>query len=254
MHQEADAVSEAVTYASRDRIATVTINRPEAMNALDEAVVQGLRAAWLRLRDGEDRCAILTAAGERAFSVGADLKNPPAELWQGVPGIGVDVEKPIIAALKGYCIGGAYVIVQNCDLVVAADNTVFMYPEAQVGFTGGLIAGAAARIPQKIAMEFMLLGQRISAERAYQVGMVNKVTPPGQEVEGALDYARILAASAPLVVQTLKRFVNATVIPKSPSELSALYRRDLLAVRSSADGEEGRRAFREKRKPNFEGR
>jgi enoyl-CoA hydratase len=138
--------------------------------------------------------------------------------------------------------------------VVAADNTVFMYPEAQVGFTGGLIAGAAARIPHKIAMEFMLLGQRLSAARAYEVGMINKVTPPGQEVEGAMEYARILAASAPLVVKTLKRFVNATVIPKSPSELSAIYRRDLLEVRASADGEEGRQAFREKRKPKFEGR
>src|ERR1700674_1641961 len=245
-------MSEAVTYQSRDSIATITINRPEAMNALDEAVVQGLRAAWQRLRESEDRCAILAAAGDRAFSVGADLKNPPAELWQGVPGIGVEMEKPIIAALKGYCVGGAYVIVQYCDLVVAADNTVFIYPEAQVGFTGGLIAGAAARIPHKIAMEFMLLGQRLSAARAYEVGMVNKVMPAGQEIAGAREYATIVAASAPLSVQTLKRFVNATVIPKSPSELSAIYRRDLLAVRNSADGAEGRRAFAEKRKPKFE--
>ena len=247
-------MSEAVTYASQDRIATITINRPEAMNALNEAVVQGLHAAFLRLRDGEDRCAILNAAGERAFSVGADLKDPPAELWQGVPGIGVDLDKPIIAALKGYCIGGAYVIVQNCDLVVAADTTVFIYPEAQVGFTGGLIAGAAARIPHKIAMEFMLLGQRISAQRAYEVGMVNKLTAVGEEVAGAMAYAQILAASAPMVVRTLKRFVNGTVVAKSPSELSAVCRRGLLAIRESEDGAEGRRAFAQKRKPRFVGR
>jgi enoyl-CoA hydratase len=247
-------MAEAVTYASHDRIATITINRPEALNALDEAVIQGLHAAWTRLEASDDRCAVLTASGERAFSVGADLKNPPAEMWQGVPGVGVEVEKPIVAAVKGYCVGGAYCIVQNCDLVVAADNTTFIYPEAQVGFTGGLIAGAAARIPHKIAMEFMLLGQRIGAERAYQVGMVNKVTPAGQEIEGAMAYARILADSAPLVVATLKRFVNESVIPKSPSELSAIYRRDLLAVRNSADGAEGRKAFAEKRKPKFEGR
>jgi len=247
-------MTDIVTYESADRIATITINRPQAMNALDTRVVEGLSAAWRRYRDGDDRCAVLAAAGDRAFSVGADLKDPPAELWHGVPGVGVEIEKPIVAAVKGYCVGGAYVIVQNCDLVVAADTTQFIYPEAQVGFTGGLIAGAAARIPHKIAMEFMLLGQRLSAQRAYEVGMVNKVTPLGQEVAGAMEYARILAASAPLVVQTLKRFVNATVIPKSPSEISAIYRRDLLAVRNSADGAEGRRAFAEKRKPNFEGR
>jgi enoyl-CoA hydratase/carnithine racemase len=247
-------MNEAVTYESKDRVAIVTINRPEAMNALDESVVQGLRRAWQRLYEGEERCAILAAAGERAFSVGADLKNPPAELWQGVPGIGVAPDKPVIAALKGYCVGGAIVIVQHCDLVVAADNTIFIYPEAQVGFTGGLIAGAAARIPHKIAMELMLLGQRISAQRAYEVGMVNKVTLTGEEMVGAMEYAAILAASAPLVVRTLKRFVDQTVVAKSPSELSALCRRDLLAIRESADGAEGRRAFAEKRKPEFVGR
>jgi enoyl-CoA hydratase len=249
----ANAVNEAVTYESKDRIAVVTINRPEAMNALDENVIQGLRRAWRRLQDGDDRCAILAAAGERAFSVGADLKNPPAEMWQGVPGVGVAVDKPVIAVVKGYCIGGAIVIVQHCDLMVAADNTVFMYPEAQVGFTGGLIAGVASRVPHKIAMELMLLGQRISAQRAYEVGLVNKVTPTGQEIAGAMEYARILTASAPLVVRTLKRFVDQTVIAKSPSELSALCRRDLLAVRDSVDGAEGRRAFAEKRKPQFVG-
>jgi enoyl-CoA hydratase/carnithine racemase len=247
-------MNEAVTYESKDRIAIVTINRPEAMNAPDESVVQGLRRAWQRLHEGEERCAILAAAGERAFSVGADLKNPPAELWQGVPGIGVTLDKPVIAALKGYCVGGAIVIVQHCDLVVAADNTIFIYPEAQVGFTGGLIAGAAARIPHKIAMELMLLGQRISAQRAYEVGMVNKVTLAGEEMVEAMEYAAILAASAPLVVRALKRFVDQTVVAKSPSELSALCRRDLLAIRESADGAEGRRAFAEKRKPEFVGR
>ncbi|HYM31687.1 MAG TPA: enoyl-CoA hydratase-related protein [Candidatus Cybelea sp.] len=247
-------MSEAVTYRSSGRIALITINRPDALNALDDAVINGLADAWRRLEQGEDRCAVLAAAGEKAFSVGADLKNPPAEMWQGVPGVGVEVEKPIIAAVKGYCVGGAYVIVQNCDLVVASDTTVFMYPEAQVGFTGGLIAGAAARIPHKIAMEFMLLGQRIDAKRAYEVGMVNKITPAGGEVDGAMEYARILAESAPLVVKTLKRFVNATVVSKSPSEISAIYRRDLLEVRNSEDGAEGRAAFKEKRKPDFKGR
>ena len=197
-----------VEYESRDRVGIVTINRADRMNALNEDVIQGLRDAWRRFEAGDDRCAILHAAGDRAFSVGADIKDGPREMWQGVPGIGVPVSKPIIAAVHGWCIGGAYVIVQMCDLVVAAANTVFKYPEAQVGFTGGLIAGAVARIPHKIAMEFMLLGQDLSAERAYQVGMVNKVVPTGTELDAALEYADILKDSAPLVVETLKRCVS----------------------------------------------
>ena len=134
------------------------------------------------------------------------------------------------------------------SLVVAADNTVFKYPEAQLGFTGGLIASAVARIPHKIAMEFMLLGQDISAERAYEVGMVDKVVPKGLELEVAGGYADILARSAPLVVETLKEFSLAT-LNQSPAEAGAIARDDLLRVRFSEDGAEGGLAFREKRDP-----
>jgi enoyl-CoA hydratase/carnithine racemase len=140
-----------------------------------------------------------------------------------------------------------------CDLVVASSNTVFKYPEAQVGFTGGLIAGCAVRIPHKIAMEFMLLGQDLNAQRAYEVGMVNRVVPEGQQLEAALEYAAIFERSAPLVVQTIKSFVNQT-IPRGPSELSALARDELLGVSQSADGAEGRMAFKEKRPPEFKGK
>ena len=152
-------------------ISLITLARAERMNALNEA--------WRRFEASEERVAIVHADGDRAFSVGADIKDPPKEMWQGVPGVGVAVSKPVIAAVHGWCIGGAYCIVQMCDLVVASENTVFKYPEAQVGFTGGLVASAAARLPHKIAMEFMLLGQDLGAKRAYEVGMVNKVVPTG---------------------------------------------------------------------------
>lgn len=245
-------MSEAVKYESADHIAVITINRPDRMNALNEDVIQGLRDAWQRYAAGNDRVAVLCAAGERAFSVGADLKDPPREMWQGVPGIGVPLDKPVIAAVQGWCIGGAYVIVQMCDLVIAAEDTTFKYPEAQVGFTGGLIASAVARVPHKFAMEFMLLGRDFPAERALTAGMVNRVVPRGTAIESAMEDARILARSAPLVVQTLKRFANET-LNRSPAEAAAMARDALLTVRDSDDGAEGRRAFREKRDPQFHG-
>ena len=246
-------MTELVTYTSHDRVATITINRADRMNALNEEVILGLQAAWRRLEDSDDRVGVLTAAGDKAFSVGADVKDAPKEMWQGVPSIGTQTSKPVIAAVKGWCIGGSYVIVQMCDLVVAADNTRFKYPEAQLGFTGGLIASAVARIPHKLAMEFMLLGEDFDAHRASAAGMVNKVVPTGEEEEQAHAWANILAKSAPLVVQGLKEFSMAT-LNKSPAEAGAIARDQLLDIKFSDDGAEGRKAFGEKRTPKFTGK
>ena len=246
-------MSDVVTYDAQDGIATITINRADKMNALNEDVIVSLQQAWQRFQESTERVAILHAAGDKAFSVGADVKSPPKEMWQGVPSIGAATSKPIIAAVHGWCIGGAYVIVQMCDLVVASANTKFKYPEAQLGFSGGLIASAVARIPHKVAMEFMLLGQDFDAERAQQAGMVNKVVPVGSELAAATEWATILAKSAPLVVDTLKAFSLATM-NKSPAEIGALSRDQLLTIRTSEDGKEGGQAFAEKRDPVFTGR
>jgi enoyl-CoA hydratase/carnithine racemase len=242
-----------VLYEQNGKTAVITLNRASKLNALNEALIQGLRAALRQFHDSDARSAILRADGDRAFSVGADIKDPPMEMWQGVPGVGVITNKPIIACVQGYCVGGAYILVQMCDLVVAADNTIFKYPEAQVGFTGGLIAGCAAKIPHKIAMEFMLLGQDLTAQRAYEVGMVNKVVPLGEQLAAAQEYADIFAVSAPLVVETIKSLVAETV-PRGPAETAAITRDQLLAVRDSEDGTEGRAAFKGKRPPEFHGR
>jgi enoyl-CoA hydratase len=246
-------MTDLVTYETSAGIATIVINRADRLNALNEEVIVGLQAAWQRFEESDDKVAVLHAAGDRAFSVGADVKSPPTEMWQGVPSVGVTTTKPVIAAVHGWCIGGAYCIVQMCDLVVASENTVFKYPEAQLGFTGGLIASAVARIPHKIAMEFMMLGEDFSAERALATGMVNKVVPTGQELVEALAWAKILADSAPLVLATTKQFSLAT-LNKSPAEAGAISRDQLLKVRNSEDGREGGRAFAEKRTPQFKGR
>lgn len=245
-------MSNIVTYASTNRIATITINRADKMNALNEELIVALMETWQRFETSDDRVAVLHAAGDRAFSVGADIKSPPKEMWQGVPSVGVQVSKPVIAAVHGWCIGGAYCIVQMCDLVVASETTVFKYPEAQLGFTGGLIASMVARIPHKIAMEFMTLGKDLSAQRAYDVGMVNEVVPKGEELQKALEYADILLKSAPLVLRTIKEFSLATM-NRSPAEAGAVAREILLNVRNSNDGKEGARAFGEKRDPDFQG-
>ena len=141
-----------------------------------------------------------------------------------------------------------------CDLLVAAENAKFSYPEGKVGITGGMIAGLAARIPHKLAMEMMLLGEPIGAERAYEIGLANRVVPDGSEIEAAVAMAEKIIDLAPLALATMKRFVNDGVLPKGPAELAARYGAELAAVRNSADAAEGVRAFREKRRPKYRDR
>jgi|TARA_X000001036_G_scaffold432653_1_gene468911 enoyl-CoA hydratase/carnithine racemase len=245
-------MSEVVMHESNSGISTITLNRPDKMNALNEDLITTLQQSLKQFQQSDDRVAILHAAGDKAFSVGADIKDPPKEMWQGVPSIGAKLTKPVIAAVHGWCIGGAYIIVQMCDMVIASENTVFKYPEAQLGFTGGLIASAVARIPHKIAMEFMLLGEDFPAERAKDAGMINKIVNQGEELQEAIKWANILSKSAPLVVETLKEFSLET-LKKSPAEAGAIARHELLAISTSNDGAEGRKAFGEKRDPIFKG-
>ena len=242
-----------VTVEERGPVTIVAINRPEKLNAINKQVAVDLQSAFAAFDRAAQRVAILTGAGGRAFSAGADVTDLP-ELWRCVPTVGITTEKPIIAAASGWCIGGGLVIAMMCDLLVAAESAKFSYPEGKVGITGGMIAGLAARIPHKIAMELMLLGEPITAQRAYEVGLANCVVPDGSELAEAIAMAHKIVDLAPLALATMKRFVNDHILPKGPSELAARFGAELAAVRDSEDAAEGVRAFKERRKPQYKGR
>ena len=242
-----------VRYESAGDVATITMDRSSAHNALNNALCSELREAWLRFRDSSDRVAVLASAEDKYFSVGADVRDLPVNMWHAVPGLGVELDKPVIAATSGWVVGGGFVIVQMADMCVASETTRFIYPEGKIGTTAGGVSSVVARMPHKIAMEFLLVGDELSAERAYQLGFVNKVAPPGQHVALAQEMAAKIAANAPLVVQALKKLAR-DAMPKGPLETVAEVRRTLDAIRESEDLKEGVAAFRDKRKPKFRGK
>lgn len=242
-----------VTIEQHGKVTLFTINREEKHNAICKETALALQAGFAEFDESDQRIAVITGAGQKAFSAGADVSNLP-ELWRCIPTVGIQTEKPIIAATAGWVVGGAMVLHMMCDLAIAADTTKFSYPEAKLGFTGGMIAGLAARIPHKVAMDVILCGQILDAQRAYDVGLVNDVVPPGQHVTAALEKAEKLSKASPLVLKTLKRFVNRNVLTHGPSESMALTLSELNVVRESSDQKEGMMAFREKREPVYTGK
>jgi enoyl-CoA hydratase len=243
----------AVTVEDKGAISIIRINRPERLNAINQDVAVELQRAF-KAFDADDtkRVAVLSSVGDRAFSSGADVSNLP-ELWRAIPTIGYDTEKPIIAATTGWVIGGAIVMVMMCDLMVSTESTTLYYPEAKLGTTAGGISSLVTRMPHKLAMEIMLLGSKVPAQRAYDVGFVNRVVPNGQHETAALEMAAELLESAPLVIGALKRLV-AEVMPVGPIERMVGISQTIARVRQSEDMQEGIAAYKEKRKPRFKAR
>jgi enoyl-CoA hydratase/carnithine racemase len=242
-----------VTTEERGPVSIIRINRPEKLNAISAAVAVQLQQAFQAFDSApEQRVAILSAVGDRAFTAGADVSDLP-ELWRAIPGVGFQTDKPIIAATSGWCVGGGIVVVMMCDLMVSTESTIFYYPEAKLGVTGGMISSLVSRMPHKLAMEMMLLCSKVSAQRAYEVGFVNRVVPNGTHEAEALAMAEQMLDSAPLVMGTLKRLAS-QVLPIGPVERMVAVSQTLGRVRASEDLQEGIRAHKERRKPVFRGR
>ena len=246
-------------------IATITINRPDRRNAMDAEHYAALSDAWVQVRDDPQiRCAIITGAGDIAFTAGADLKSfigrrsELAEIWLTQKGQilnrGLEVWKPVIAAVNGFCIGGGTTLLLATDIRVAAPHATFGLAEVKRGIiaANGGTQRLLQQLPYAIAMELLLTGDAIDAVRAERWGLINRVVPAVELMQTARDYAMRIAANAPLAVQAAKELA----LRSRDASLSDGLRFEQLFSRilqTSEDVAEGTAAFAEKRPPRFRG-
>jgi len=255
-------MSDLVKVEIIDRIQIITVNRPEARNAINYETAHELAKAFEQLDDNDDVViGILTGAGN-TFSSGMDLKafafNGQRPLVEGRGFAGLcekPPRKPLIAAVEGYALAGGCEMALACDMIVAADNANFGLPEVKRGIvpgSGGMVR-LPSRIPYHIAMEAVLTGEMLPAARAQQFGLVNRLVPAGQALEQAMVLARIIAENGPLAVQTAKKIV-AESRDWRQADMFDLQRPRVAHIFVSADAKEGATAFAEKRKPVWTGK
>ena len=259
---------EFVQYEKKGRIAYVTINRPERLNALHPPANAEMREIFCDFRDDPDVwVAIVTGKGERAFSAGNDLvytsqhqeeRDQPGFFTSRVPfgGITTDFDcwKPIIAAVNGYALGGGLELAMACDIIIASEHAELGLPEPRVGLIAG--AGGVHRLPRhvphKIAMGMLLTARRIPASEAYRIGLINEVVPPSEVIPTAEKWAGEILEAAPLCVRASKQMATTGI--DWPFEIAFNHNySELHKSVSSHDRIEGPKAFAEKRKPNWTG-
>ncbi len=247
-----------------EAVALLTIDRPEVLNALDAETLRELVGA-LEALDADDscRCVVITGAGERAFAAGADIREmaeaTPVSLttantfarWDRIR----RVRKPIVAAVRGFALGGGCELAMACDIIIAAEDAVFGQPEIRLGVIPG--AGGTQRLTRALgkskAMEMILTGRRLPAHEAEARGLVSRVVPAGETLPTALALAGEIAAAPPLAVIAAKEAVNRAFELSLEAGLEA-ERRNFFLLFSSEDQKEGMRAFLEKRPPEWKGR
>jgi len=252
---------EAVRYELDGKVAWLTIQRPEARNALNRAVREGLWAGFRRfVREEEAAVLVLTGSGDRAFCAGADLKEmaalgmevPPAD-YAPFLGRNFQVDKPVIASVNGDALAGGFLLAQMCDLCIAAEHARFAITEARWGRGAPWAAPLPWLIPPRVALELLFTAEPIDAHRAREVGLVNRVVPGERLRDETRALALGIAENAPLSVRAAKAMVYAAA---ERGWRAALDEGDRLfePVYRSEDAQEGPRAFREKRAPRWKGR
>jgi enoyl-CoA hydratase len=207
-----------ITYESIDKVAILTIERPAKKNAISRAMAESLADAWLTFDRSSDRVAIVTGAGQN-FTAGIDVRDAP-ENPSWAPNLGIATQKPIIAAIDGWCIGAGMMLLQQADLALAAPTAKFRYPEAKFGLSRGMAAGIATKTAHKIAVEILLLGRVHTSEEFVRAGLINAVVESHALFDTALEWAREIATADEDVVKYLKQGVLDTV-PRGPGERAA---------------------------------
>ena len=251
----------ATTYELRGPVAWLTINRPEARNALNSEVREGLFAGVRRFNDDDAaKVLILTGAGDRAFCAGGDLKEmadtelrvPPLDFLPQF-GRNIEVPKPTIAAVNGIAYAGGFLLAQNCDLCIASENATFAISEVKVGRGAPWAAPLPWLIPPRVAMQILLTGDPMDAARAHALGLVNEVVPAADLHEVTQRLAERIAANAPLSVLAAKqtvRLVAENSLTRAYEEAERIWE----PVYLSQDAQEGPAAFRDRRRPTWRGR
>lgn len=258
---------EFITVASRDRVTTITLNRPEVMNAINPAMHQELQVAFDAFSaDAEQFICVVTGAGDRAFCAGSDLKVGAQSDWRkpypknGYAGLieRFDLNKPIIAAVNGICLGGGFEIALACDIIIASENASFGLPEPRVGAVA--FAGGAHRLVRQIgmkrAMGYLLTARRMNATEAMELGLVNELVPQGDLSVAVERWCRDILACAPMSVRATK---EAAMRGLGEPDLADAIRAQAgypayVAWLEAEDTREGPRAFAEKRAPVWQGR